>query len=186
MGYFVRFILVVVLLGFAGFNVFKEMGLITDDVVELTRPFMEWSTGILGSVSKQFVSTTSEGTRTGIDIVSGAAKTGVNVIDDQVTGNGLNASLVVPPSGGGNARQEAARATALTMKTGSQLNYDIPVPDESLSVTQKGKTSGKAGYCFVGEDRGNRSCAYVNESDTCMSGNIFPSKDKCINPNLRV
>ncbi len=191
MGYFVRFILVVVLLGFAGFNVFKEMGLITDDVVELTRPFMEWSTGILGSVSKQFVSTTSEGTRTGIDIVSGAAKTGVNVIDDQVTGRGLtNVNVddvsVVPPSGGGTARQEAARATALTMKTGSQLNYDIPVPDESLSVTQKGKTSGKAGYCFVGEDRGNRSCAYVNESDTCMSGNIFPSKDKCINPNLRV
>ncbi len=186
MGYFIRFILVVVLLGFAGFNVFKEMGLITDDVVELTRPFMEWSSGILGSVSKQFVSTTSEGTRTGIDIVSGAAKSGVNVIDDQVTGKGLNASLVVPPSGGGNARQEAARATALTMKTGSQLNYDIPAPDDSLSVTQKGKTSGKAGYCFVGEDRGNRSCVYVNESDTCMSGNIFPSKDKCINPNLRV
>jgi hypothetical protein len=186
MGYFVRFILVVVLLGFAGFNVFKEMGLITDDVVELTRPFMEWSSGILGSVSKQFVSTTSEGTRTGIDIVSGAAKSGVNVIDDQVTGKGLNASLVVPPSGGGNARQEAARATALTMKTGSQLTNDIPAPDDSLSVTQKGKTSVKAGYCFVGEDRGNRSCVYVNESDTCMSGNIFPSKDKCINPNLRV
>jgi hypothetical protein len=187
MGYFVRFILVVVLLGFAGFNVFKEMGLITDDVLEFIRPFMEWSTGILGTVSKQFVSTTSEGTRTGIDIVSGAAKTGVNVIDDQVTGKGLDdASVVVPPSGGGNARQEAARATALTMKTGSQLNYDIPEPDDSLSVTQKGKTSGKAGYCFVGEDRGHRSCVYVNESDTCMSGNIFPSKDKCINPNLRV
>jgi hypothetical protein len=187
MGYFVRFILVVVLLGFAGFNVFKEMGLITDDVLEFTRPFMEWSTGILGSVGKQFVSTTSEGTRTGIDIVSGAAKSGVNVIDDQVTGKGLDdASLVVPPSGGGNARQEAARATALTMKTGSQLTNDIPAPDDSLSVTQKGKTSGKAGYCFVGEDRGNRSCVYVNESDTCMSGNIFPSKDKCINPNLRV
>lgn len=186
MGYFVRFILVAVLLGFAGFNVFKEMGLITDDVLEFVRPFTEWSTGILGSVSKQFVSTTSEGTRAGIDIVSGAAKTGVNVIDDQVTGKGLNASLVVPPSGGGNAKQEAARANALTMKTGSQLTNDIPVPDDSLSVTQKGKTSGKAGYCFVGEDRGNRSCVYVNESDTCMSGNIFPSKDKCINPNLRV
>lgn len=179
------------LLGFAGFNVFKEMGLITDDVLEFTRPFVEWSTGILGSVSKQFVSTTSEGTRTGIDIVSGAAKTGVDIIDDQVTGRGLtNVNVddvsVVPSSGGGTAKQEAARATALTMKTGSQLNYDIPAPDDSLSVTQKGKTSGKAGYCFVGEDRGNRSCVYVNESDTCMSGNIFPSKDKCINPTLRV
>ena len=192
MGYLVRFILVVVLLGFAGFNVFKEMGLITDDVLDFIKPFMEWSTGILGSVSKQFVSTTSEGTRTGIDIVSGAAKSGVNVIDDQVTGKGgltnVDDASIIPSSGGGTAKQEAARARALTMKTGSQLNYDIPAPapDDSLSVTQKGKTSGKAGYCFVGEDRGNRSCVYVNESDTCMSGNIFPSKDKCINPNLRV
>lgn len=167
------------------------MGLITDDILEFIRPVTEFGSSILASVSKQFVSTTSEGTRTGIDIVSGAAKSGVNVIEDQVTGKGISApvsddaSIVpVPSSGGGTAKQEAARARALTMKTGSQP-IDLPQPDDSLSVTQKGKTSGKSGYCFVGEDRGNRSCIYVNESDTCMSGNIFPSKDKCINPSLR-
>lgn len=194
LGYFIRFILVALLLGFAGFNVFKEMGLITDDVVEFVRPVTDALGGLMGSVGKQFVSTTSEGTRTGIDIVSGAAKSGVNVIDSQVTGNGLPTASpsddpsVVPSSGGGTAKQEAARARALTMKTGAQLDagFGGPLPDEATSVTQKGKTSGKAGYCLVGEDRGNRSCIYVNESDTCMSGNIFPSKDKCINPSLRV
>jgi hypothetical protein len=190
----VRFILIVLLLGFAGFNVFKEMGLITDDILEFVRPVTEFGSSILATVGKQFVSTTSEGTRTGIDIVSGAAKSGVNVIEDQVTGKGISAPVsesddpsMVPSSGGGTAKQEAARARALTMKTGSQLT-DLqagPLPDDSLSVTQKGKTSGKSGYCFVGEDRGNRSCIYVNESETCMSGNIFPSKDKCINPSLR-
>lgn len=177
------------------------MGLITDDILEFIRPVTDFGSSILASVSKQFVSTTSEGTRTGIDIVSGAAKSGVNVIEDQVTGKGISApvtdsddasmvpSSVVPSSGGGTAKQEAARARALTMKTGSQLidlPQTVPQPDDSLSVTQKGKTSGKSGYCFVGEDRGHRSCIYVNESDTCMSGNIFPSKDKCINPSLRV
>lgn len=194
LGYFIRFILVALLLGFAGFNVFKEMGLITDDVVEFIRPVTDAVGGLMGTVSKQFVSTTSEGTRTGIDIVSGAAKSGVNVIDSQVTGKGLPNAIpsddpsVVPSSGAGTAKQEAARARALTMKTGAQLDagFGGPVPDEATSVTQKGKTSGKAGYCFVGEDRGIRSCIYVNESDTCMSGNIFPSKDKCINPSLRV
>lgn len=171
------------------------MGLITDDILEFVRPVTEFGSNILATVSKQFVSTTSEGTRTGIDIVSGAAKSGVNVIEDQVTGKGISAPVsesddpsVVPSSGGGTAKQEAARARALTMKTGSQPIElpPVPQPDDSLSVTQKGKTSGKSGYCFVGEDRGNRSCIYVNESDTCMSGNIFPSKDKCINPSLRV
>lgn len=172
------------------------MGLITDDVIEFIRPVTDFGSSILATVSKQFVSTTSEGTRTGIDIVSGAAKSGVNVIEDQVTGKGIpklsadDESVVpssVPSSGGGNAKQEAARARALTMKTGSQLvDSTVPQPDDSMSVTQKGTTSGKAGYCLVGEDRGHRSCIYVNESDTCMSGNIFPSKDKCINPSLRV
>jgi hypothetical protein len=184
--------LVALLLGFAGFNVFKEMGLITDDVVEFVRPLTDAVGGLMGTVSKQFVSATSEGTRTGIDIVSGAAKSGVNVLEDQATGKGLPNTIddpsVVSSSGGGTAKQEAARARALTMKTGAQLEpgFGGPAPDEATSVTQKGRTSGKAGYCLVGEDRGNRSCIYVNESDTCMSGNIFPSKDKCINPSLRV
>lgn len=190
LGYFIRFIFIVLLLGFAGFNAFKEMGLITDDVVNFVRPLTDSVTGLLGSVSKHFISTTSEGTRTGIDILSGAAKSGVNLVDDQVTGKAGHISSegpnVVPSSGGGTAKQEAARARALTMKTGAQLDEAVPAPDEATSVTQKGKTSGKAGYCLVGEDRGNRSCAYVNEIDTCMSGNIFPSKDKCINPSLRV
>jgi hypothetical protein len=45
--------------------------------------------------------------------------------------------------------------------------------------------SGKAGWCFVGEDRGYRTCAEVEASDTCMSGDIFPSHEICVNPNLR-
>ena len=199
-GYLVRAILIVLLLGFAGFNIFKEMGIITDDVLEFIRPVTDFGSNIIELVSKQFVSATSEGTRTGIDIVSGAAKSGVNVIEDQVTGKGIDRpgsnpadsvsdihNLPVPSSGGGTAKQEAARARALTMNTGSQLDAEpIPLPDQASSVTQKGKISGKAGYCLVGEDRGHRGCVYVNESDTCMSGNIFPTKDKCINPSLRV
>jgi hypothetical protein len=55
--------------------------------------------------------------------------------------------------------------------------------DESTSNIQMG--SSKSGYCYIGEDRGYRSCAYVSESDKCISGEIFPSNEICINPNLR-
>ena len=41
-------------------------------------------------------------------------------------------------------------------------------------------------YCFIGEQKGYRSCISVNEMDKCMSGDIFPSNQICINPNLRV
>jgi len=44
---------------------------------------------------------------------------------------------------------------------------------------------GKAGWCFIGEDRGYRTCAQVDANDTCMSGDIFPSHEICVNPNLR-
>ena len=44
----------------------------------------------------------------------------------------------------------------------------------------------KAGWCFIGEDSGGRSCSNVGLNDVCMSGEIFPSKDVCINPKLRM
>ena len=47
-------------------------------------------------------------------------------------------------------------------------------------------TASKVGWCYIGEDRGYRSCAQVGASDKCMSGEIFPSQEICVNPTLRV
>jgi hypothetical protein len=44
---------------------------------------------------------------------------------------------------------------------------------------------GKSGWCFIGEDQGQRTCNSVGYADTCMSGKIFPTQDVCINPSLR-
>lgn len=43
----------------------------------------------------------------------------------------------------------------------------------------------KAGWCYIGEEKGYRSCAEVGENDICMSGDIFPTSQVCINPSLR-
>ena len=43
----------------------------------------------------------------------------------------------------------------------------------------------KSGYCYVGEDRGFRTCIEVGESTKCMSGEIFPTREVCVNPRLR-
>jgi hypothetical protein len=43
----------------------------------------------------------------------------------------------------------------------------------------------KAGYCYVGSDRNVRTCVEVGEDDHCMSGEVFPTRDICINPNLK-
>lgn len=44
----------------------------------------------------------------------------------------------------------------------------------------------KDGYCYIGTDRGIRSCIDVKPGDHCMSGKIFPRRDICVNPSLRL
>lgn len=43
----------------------------------------------------------------------------------------------------------------------------------------------KAGWCFVGEEKGFRNCVEVGENDKCLSGDIFPTSQVCVNPSLR-
>ena len=57
--------------------------------------------------------------------------------------------------------------------------------DDSYSSIQMSKSSSKSGWCFIGEDRGMRSCSQVGSNDKCMSGDIFPTQEICVNPNLR-
>lgn len=45
--------------------------------------------------------------------------------------------------------------------------------------------TGSAGWCYVGQQRGLRSCIKVGDNDYCESGSIFPSEDICVNPSLR-
>ena len=49
-------------------------------------------------------------------------------------------------------------------------------------VSKKNKDI-KPQYCFVGDYNGKRSCVEIH-NESCLSGDIFPSEEKCINPNL--
>jgi hypothetical protein len=37
------------------------------------------------------------------------------------------------------------------------------------------------GFCYVGENK----CVSATDKDVCMSGDIFPTMDVCVNPKLR-
>lgn len=69
-------------------------------------------------------------------------------------------------------------------KADRSYSGSAPRADDSTSVTQKHQ-SGKGGYCYIGEDRGFRSCVKVEASDKCMSGEVFSRHDICVNPTLR-
>ena len=64
------------------------------------------------------------------------------------------------------------------------LKNQTPLADDATSSTQIPRS--KSGYCYIGEDRGFRSCIEVSKDMKCMSGDIFPTMDVCVNPRLRV
>ena len=41
------------------------------------------------------------------------------------------------------------------------------------------------GYCFIGDTDGTRHCVELEQNDKCVSGQIYKSKDICVNPDLR-
>ena len=109
------------------------------------------------------------GNITGIDIAQGTLDSGLDVIEDQLNKkkNDLSSS-----------------DTSTTLSTAlSEATPQLPEPDDATSSTQKNQN--KSGFCYIGEDRGFRSCIKVDEMDQCMSGEIFPSQALCVNPNLR-
>ena len=40
-------------------------------------------------------------------------------------------------------------------------------------------------FCYIGYESGQRECTNVFDGDVCMSGEIFPKMEICINPHLR-
>ena len=74
---------------------------------------------------------------------------------------------------------ESVSASSLTKKKPSSI------PKPSDYNVQMAKPTSKSGFCYIGENSGARSCIEVGEGDVCMSGDIFPSQEICINPNLR-
>ena len=92
----------------------------------------------------------------------------------------MSPDSVDKPNAPDNA-QNTALNRALNISKQQELPKQEYVANDSYDSTQQGK----AGWCYIGSEQGYRSCSQVGEADTCMSGNIFPTQDICVNPSLR-
>jgi len=63
----------------------------------------------------------------------------------------------------------------------NKLATDINLPPSTTNYQPEPNPNPQKGWCLIG----NNTCAPVGVNDLCMSGDIFPSLTKCINPNLR-
>jgi hypothetical protein len=82
---------------------------------------------------------------------------------------------------GANVDQWQQDSLARALDNAKQ-SADQVLPDDSKSSIQ---TTGKSGWCYIGEEQGIRTCSEIGVNDVCMSGDVFPNQAICMNPNLR-
>ncbi len=127
----------------------------------------EVRTGIknTGNITKNITNTAASGAKLGVDLTAGTINRGANIVNDTID------------------YSESKLSNKMHSSPGSR-RPKRPSPDDGIGSSIQHKNS-KGGWCYVGSDRSFRSCIKVKDSDTCMSGNIFPTKEICINPSLR-
>jgi hypothetical protein len=177
----VKYVVILILLALMGLNVFSYLGDASDGAATLLERISNLFSGITADFGKgikvvvrQTTKTTADGTKAAVDMAAGGTKGVVNVTAGAID-SGVNVLEQQLEKNGRTAADSRASASA-----------SDPTPDMVGNVTQSGGTgTGKSGYCYIGEDRGFRSCVKVGQMDQCMSGDIFPTEAICINPNLR-
>ena len=186
-------ILIILIFTFLGFNIFVYLAKGTQDVNDFFAPLVKKLTSIFGGVTGQVVDVSAEGAKavvgTSADIVT-TGLTGVQNItptnptqqNSKTTTKGQDIKTTFPQ---GDVAQANTVNKAINSSTAQkqQVNGEDYQADEASSSIQNGAP--KAGWCYIGEDRGFRSCAEVGVNDTCMSGDIFPTSQICVNPSLR-
>ena len=177
--FFNRYMLIAIILAYMGFNIFSFFGSLVKTIMDIIRPFISILGYTTGETAKEVVKVAKVGSKGVIDVASGVTTGGINILEKGLTGSSSKKTT------NGNGQAASASAASSASSSAGAAKSSFPIPDDAGSKTQANKAKSKSGYCYIGEDRGFRSCIQVNDSDTCMSGNIFPTQEICINPSLR-
>lgn len=204
-------LIIVLILALLGINIFVYLAKGTQETAsifgQIFGPLLRFFGYSTLETTKQTVETSATGTKAGVDIVAGATTGAIDVVEQtaqnggyptatsgtsvgvstsnsSVQGQQASSSLPVQEriqQAGGNIDQWQQDSLEKALSNASQSANQVN-PDDSRSSIQ---TTGKAGWCFIGEEQGIRTCAEIGVNDACMSGDVFPSQEICMNPNLR-
>ena len=188
----ITIVAVIFVLAFLGFNIFVYLAKGTQSFADMYGPYISYLVGLFGNVtadtSKEIINTSATGTIGATDVTANTLTSGINLAQHGSTsGTGSGTPLnPIKPNNIDTSKLSANLNSAAQQPTQNQgTGKDLYEADDSYSSIQSNKSSSKTGWCYIGEDRGHRSCIEVGENDTCMSGDIFPRQDICVNPNLR-
>lgn len=179
---FTTIILIVIALGILGFNIFSYLSDATETTTGILKPVINSIYNFLGyavtDTAKKTIEVSAKGTKLGVDVVAGTATSAIDTTQSLALDNDM-------PNPNDTPMTEDEDINENVQKKKEQKKKVKVVSDDSQSVFQKTNGSKKTGWCFIGEDNGVRSCINIQKGDKCMSNEIFPSRELCMNPGLR-
>jgi hypothetical protein len=212
---FVFWFVIIILLALYGFNIFKYLAQGTDIITALISPFTYVIALLTGTTVKTIIQNISQGGQTLIAELSNffgalinffsqffsgslkvAEKTSVSAIDQ------LQSNIVKDKTNSAESKKSKqvveaepeAEETTLLKNERKLAERNREVSSEVKDTINKKEKTDPAplqtstlehGYCYIGKNNNVRNCAKVSSKNKCMSGDIFPTMDLCINPNLR-
>jgi hypothetical protein len=149
---------------------------------------------VLAYVKINLITIIGDGVQSGVDFFSPVFSFLFDFIGDS-SGKAINkaAEITADVSKGGidlaeGAVQEVGNLLIGKADVGSRKkSYTLnePQPDIPEDNIQKSRSSLKTKWCLAGEYQNKRGCISISESDKCMSGQVFPNEEMCMNPNLK-
>ena len=196
-------IIIILILALLGINIFAYLAKGTQETAlifqKIFGPILTFFNYSALETTKQTIDLTATGTKSATDIVSNTATNLIDNIQQTPVGTstglsiprGQTASSSFPQSLNQNVNQNVnvtqnqnlnQDQDSLSRALENAKQADNVSPDDSRSSIQ---TTGKSGWCYIGEEQGTRTCSEIGVNDVCMSGNVFPNLEICMNPNLR-
>jgi hypothetical protein len=74
--------------------------------------------------------------------------------------------------------------SAINQRPLNSILNSQPSPDSTTNPIQNPISSTKASWCLVGEYQGKRGCVSITDADKCLSGQVFPNQQMCLNPTM--
>lgn len=147
-------LVIAIVLMMLGFNVFFFIGNFLQILVNAVGPIFFNIIGTLGFIIGTIVTQVA-------GLIGNIGRLTVNVAE--------NTTATV-----GNAIQSVSTSAV----TENMENETEPVDASSPIVRSTTQ------YCLIGEFNGDRGCAKVNDGAMCMSGQLFPKRETCLNAAL--
>lgn len=161
------------ILSFLGINLLLILGDWIQTIISIFGPLFTQILSVFGYTAGTVLDKTEDVAtsvaKAGIDIAGGTVQSVADLLKNSSVNN-------VDPQ----ARSELDKS--LNSNKSRERTYTEPEADNSHNPIQNSIASDKNAWCLVGEYQGKRGCIEVDNEAKCMSGQVFPTQQMCLNP----